>query len=423
MAVAALHSRTNPSGAKVWTDCTASVGYIAANESALPADDSSVYSKEGESAHAIAANCLCDPSLTPVDPFLEVNSHLAICKHRKEEFKPTTPGGWYMEGIEGKVPLFYAPKENGTVDYWVAGYTGLAVVDLKWGKGVYVEEKENFQLAIYARSLLKKLVEQGQPFADDDTAVASMTIVQPRCLRAGKPIAREWRITFAELKDFVLKVSDAVLAIKTNDTSRLKFAPSESNCQFCRARHLPCEAMRAAAMKGIPADVRKARTPAEIASVLPDLDADPAAGGVPKADLVEVFRSAPLIRSYLGAVEEILVRRASKGPVEGLKWVAGREGNRTWIDEKHTEDILGPIVGTALWDTKLISPAKAETLLKKEMTKTELKSLMDAQVRREPAKPSIAVEEDPRPALPIHDSSSLHAARAEAKIAKLPVLA
>jgi len=419
MSDVALHSRVNPSGAKVWSDCTASVGYIASNEARLPPDDSSVYSREGEQAHEVAANCLRDPALTPVHPFLEVNSYLAVCKHRQDEL--SAAGVPCFVNIETKVPLFYAPKEFGTVDFSVVGRMGIAVVDLKWGKGVYVEEKENLQLAIYARSILKGLTDAGRGFADEDAAFASMTIVQPRCLRAGKPIAREWRITLSELRNFVLRVSDAVLAIRTNDTAKLKFAPSESNCQFCRARYLPCEAMRTAAMKGIPASILKARTPSEIASALPDLDADPSS--VPDAELVETFRSAPVLRTFLNAVEEILVRRASKRPVPGIKWVAGREGNRTWIDEKNTEDILGPIVGTALWETKLISPTKAEGILKKKMTKTELKAVLDRQVQREPAKPSIAVEEDPRPALPVHDSASLQAVRTGGKIDKLPVLA
>jgi hypothetical protein len=425
MGAAAGHSPIGPSGAKVWTECTSSVGYIAANEALLPPDDSSKYSIEGEKAHEVGAGCLRDPALTPAAPFTEVSHYVNICHARKAEFTGPRPvaGFTYVEIIEGDVPLFYSPGESGTIDYAIASGKGLAIVDLKWGAGVYVEEKDNLQLAIYARSLIRKMEEDDFVFDNDDTAIVSMTIVQPRCLRAGKPMAREWRITFAELYTFVMKVSDAVLAIKTDDRTKLKFAPSESNCQFCRARHIPCEAMRKAALAGLPVRARAVKTKEDLAKLLPDLDAlSGKPGAVSNADLVEIFRASPLIRSYLSAVEDALRRRATADAVPGIKWVSGREGNRDWRDDVATQETLGPILGKSLYTEKMISPTQAEILVKKIMTRTELKSVFDPLIHREPAKPVLAVEEDPRPALPIAGAEDLADARLKGKVEKLPVM-
>src|SRR4029079_12509676 len=62
--------------------------------------------------------------------------------------------------VESKIPLFYSPDENGTVDYLYArvGLNGeieeIFIRDLKFGSGVPVDAEENTQLAIYAWSVI-----------------------------------------------------------------------------------------------------------------------------------------------------------------------------------------------------------------------------------------------------------------------------
>ena len=87
------------------------------------------------------------------------------------------------------------------------------------------------------------------------------------------------------------------------------------------------------------------------------------------APLVQVWKARNLIQGYLTAVEAEIDRRLHAGlDVPGMGLFIGRAGNRAYSDEEQAEAILkaSRLGADAIYTKKLISPAQAEKLLKKD---------------------------------------------------------
>ena len=414
MSAAVLHSKLSPSGARIWVPCTASVDYITAGRAAgtIPEDDSSTFSREGDEAHTFAArvnNGAVKITAVPeaFRPHVKVFTDECELVFAKREHASRLY-------VEDKIPLFYAPDESGTIDYAVAGFDiGIHIRDLKYGKGVYVDHEENYQLAIYANSIRCDIERKlKRTFFDDDSPV-TMGIVQPRY--SGAAPVRIWETTVGELKDFCLKVADSVLTIRTRDSRRLKFSPSEDNCRFCPARFIPCEHMARAALVAIPKISDPLSLLPTMAPVLPN------AHGLTDEQLVAVKRSAPMLKQFIDNVDEVLEVRANTGLMPpGLKWVKGREGNREWADPKAAAKILHVYLDPDEYaPRKLVSPTQAKPLLPLDAAHPTLKAQFEDLVTRAPAKVVLALDEDPRPAVA---PGALRDAAAATTIDKLPEL-
>jgi hypothetical protein len=296
--------------------------------------------------------------------------------------------------VEDRIPLFYAPEETGTIDFAVADFEiGIHIRDLKYGKGVYVEHIDNYQLANYANSIRCDIERKMKKHYFEDWKAVTMGIVQPRY--AGAAPVRVWETTIGELKDFCLKVADSVLTIRTRDRRRLKFSPSEDNCRFCPARFIPCEHMARAALVAIPRIADPLSLLPTMAPVMPD------ATVLTDEQLVAVKRSAPLLKQFIDNVDEVLESRALGGLMpKGLKWVKGREGNREWADPKAAAKILHVYLDEDVYaPRKLVSPTQAKPLLPLDAAHPALKAQFEDLVTRAPAKTVLALDEDPRPAV------------------------
>ena len=101
----------------------------------------------------------------------------------------------------------------------------------------------------------------------------------------------------------------------------------------------------------------------------------------------EVLEAAPLLRQFLDAVEAEALRRIKAGQaIEGLKAVHGR-GSRAWAfpeDEMATKLVRMGVPKGVIYETKLISPAKAEKVTwskrdgtAKQLTERQLKTMND----------------------------------------------
>lgn len=92
-------------------------------------------------------------------------------------------------------------------------------------------------------------------------------------------------------------------------------------------------------------------------------DKDPAT--MDDQQIRQIMEAAPLMRQLLEAVEKEALRRLEAGQaIPGLKLVHGR-GSRAWAlpeDEMAEKLVKMGIPRTAIYETKLVSPAKAEKL-------------------------------------------------------------
>jgi len=388
------HARLSPSSADRWATCTASTAFIEENADRIPPDTGSRYADEGTRAHDY-----CEAVLTG-----KTSSHLV-----PEDFRPHVQ--FYVDHclglvrendavfVEEKVPLFYSPKENGTCDFAIIRDGRVIVRDLKYGQGVLVEAEKNAQLAIYALSFIKA---NSDIYDFPPDTVVDIGIVQPRH-HADDPV-RTWEVALHDLEaGFEVTLRAAVAKIHANEA--LEFVPTTKGCRWCPAKHFcPHKIDAAASPLGF-----------EVLADLPDLTkeekklpvaekVDARLGAYSDEDLVALWKNRKNITGLLDDIEAYLETLANQGtPAPGTKLVQGREGNRKWADEEAAEKFLtstGKLKHAERFDFKLISPTKAETLLKEKLeSSSRAAKTFAALVSRSEGQPSLAPEDDKRPAL------------------------
>jgi hypothetical protein len=123
----------------------------------------------------------------------------------------------------------------------------------------------------------------------------------------------------------------------------------------------------------------------------------------------QIMEAAPLMRQLIEGVEMEAQRRLEAGQsIPGLKLVNGR-GSRAWVlpeDEMAEKLIKMGIPKTAIYETKLVSPAKAEKLTwekrdgtKVSLTDRQLKLMNQEYVSKLAGKLTVVPESDARPAV------------------------
>ncbi len=386
------HSRKlSPSASATWAFCTASPAFTEEcrnspdkkiRDAIAKEEQGSIYADEGSTAHDYAEKILTkkiDPKKLPRE-FKQVMDYVDVCR--------TLANRWEGETfIEAKVPLFYYPQENGTVDHAVVSKDMVCITDLKWGAGVPVEAIENTQLAIYAMSFV---VQFQADYDITDATPVEIRIVQPRY--PGDEIVKLWQLTVGELRDFCGVISAAADVIVNGPAEALDFAPDEKSCRWCKARKV-CHAR--------PSETITRIDPQAMAmfSCEDDLPLRTFAVLTPK-DIVSIHQRADEIRAILDDCAKFLYERALEGsPVEGTKLVAGRQGNRAWTDEAEAEAKLGKMLGDSLFTKKIISPTQVAKLLKEGNVPKEVIAAVDQLVVRANGKPVIALSSDKRPAI------------------------
>ena len=427
------HARFSPSSSHQWVHCTASMPFIEANRHRIKADDSSVWSQEGTTAHDYAANVLLR-KITIDDvphPFRDpVRTYVDHC------ISVTPEGTSYL--VEARIPLFYDPSNYGTCDFAIVTDGLVHVEDLKYGAGCLVPVVGNSQLAIYALSLIEAY-DDLYDFSDD-TAVR-IGIRQPRHRDAHT--AETWELTLSELREFCDPVRQAhdtgraavhktveALPCGTRDVAPeeilevapwVVFHPQEGDdgaCRWCKAKAF-CPERRKAALSelSIPAhDV----TGEDLIAMMPDLTKEekklPALerietrlskAGIPGSVvtddyLVAICRARDAIEGMLSDAWEYLESRALGGEeIPGVKIVQGRQGNRVWQDDESAEKFLrGQGLGKDERTTsKVIGPAAAEKLLKEKLTNPRTLKRFEQLVTRSEGARKLALESDKREAL------------------------
>lgn len=378
--------------------CTASPLYIEGlrKSGKIPSrSQDSIYSLEGTEAHDWAGKVLDEKKPLPITDVPEnfrphIQEYQQVCLECEHKAGDTS-----IRIVESKVPLFYSPNDNGTVDYAFLRMDddgkpeGLFIRDLKYGMGVPVDAEENTQLAIYAQSLIADLTTWYGKLPDH--LQVSIGIHQPRY--HGDDTLKLWEITVGELREFTKAIGKTAKRIaKASHTDELEFVPSDDTCRFCDAKYI-CKARQEAAFQDVPAEVMNLEMFDDMSA--PDLET------VSPETMLAIYKNAKSIKKWIEDITTHMTSLAAVGtPVEGTKLVKGRDGNRAWKDKEEARKFLVPYLkGGAFKPEEIISPSQAETALKQIIEKKPLETHMVKLTERSEGKPVLALEEDKRLAI------------------------
>lgn len=309
---------------------------------------------------------------------------------------------------------------SGTVDCQIIGGDVLELIDYKDGMGVVTAEG-NLQLEQYAYGVLagyKLPVNGTYPFS-----TIRMTIIQPKLALRGMPAITSHDVS---VHDLLANMGTIISQAAATDKPDAPLVPGESQCKFCRAKG-SCSALASNVMKEVGIMFQPVVT--ETLDVAQQsADKDPSA--MDDAQIAQIMEAAPLMRQLLEGVEKEALRRIQAGQtIPGLKLVNGR-GSRAWaLPEEEMADKLVKmgIPKSAIYETKLVSPAKAEKLTwekrdgtKVTLTERQLKRMDQEYVSKLAGKLTVVSESDSRPAVITNAAPLFSAVQAAPAAESLP---
>lgn len=359
--------------------CTASPRYCLENADLIPEDLGSPFSREGNTAHEVAAAFLQDRQPDPANCPVPIDAEMRMHGWDYAEYVQGLREKNSLLFVEQKTPLWYYEGRNAIVDAAVSNPLILHIVDYKYGAGVVVEVKGNKQLAIYARQVA------GPMNLSEDFPI-HCHIFQPRSPNSVESPAHVWETTWGEIKAITDDIAANAYIILNNNRVKgpmLDFEPSEKACRWCPAKGF-CPARQKELLDGIEALDTIETKPLPVPPV------------IPIEQLAAILKHRKQIIQWLNDAEEYALERMKEGhEVPGFKLVLSRGGNRYWVDPKEAARLL---VSTTILkrgevvEEKTISPAAVEKLLGKKNLPTDLMAL----ITRSPGGPEIAPVEDKR---------------------------
>jgi hypothetical protein len=231
------------------------------------------------------------------------------------------------------------------------------VLDWKFGDGVAVEVEENPQLMFYAAAAMRT---EETKWAFDGVEEIEMVIVQP-------PQVKRWVTTPARIAQFEKELVRAVkLAQQPN--AELKIG---DHCRWCAAKPI-CPQMTGAVDRALKTSID-------------DLDAPTISAYLKNADMLE---------QWITDLRALALQMLDSGArLPDYKLVAKR-AIRQWTDEDKAKVALFAygLTESEVMETSIISPAKAEKVLKKRK-----QALPDDLVVAISSGNTLASVDDPRP--------------------------
>ena len=375
------HAQLSPSKRSRWALCPGSIR----EEAKYPEQESGEAAVDGTHSHTLLETCIksgmdaalyVGQSLFDHEGQFKVDADRAkrvqtaldyIAKRVKEEGTPFFIPKVLSETRVDPAHLLGRNDLSGTVDVQLECYDTLELIDYKDGMGV-VSAEGNLQLEQYAYGVLagyKLPVNGPYPFSK-----VCMTIIQPKlALRGMNPITSH-TVTVADL---LANMGTIIVQAAATDKPDAPLVPGESQCKFCRAKG-SCSALASNVMKEVGIMFQPVVTQTlDVAQQ--SADKDPST--MDDSQIRQIMEAAPLMRQLLEGVEKEALRRLEAGQtIVGLKLVNGR-GSRAWAlpEEEMAEKLVKMgIPKSAIYETKLVTPAKAEKLTwdKKDGTKVQL---------------------------------------------------
>jgi hypothetical protein len=351
------------STAKRVINCPGSVALVAQ----MPPKPSSVYADTGTLLHNVIADVL-DGKATPQDFLGAVHADVTLDQDlidRKlmpalaalNEIDPDKQMEYETEVIVGFGDLL--PGVFGSADIVGRINDTAYIVDWKFGDGVAVDVEENPQLMFYAAAAMRTPVAQ---WAFEGATKVELVIVQP-------PYVKRWETTPRRIQLFEKELMQAVKVAQRPD------APLAQGdwCRWCAAKAV-CPIMTGAADRALVSALK----------------------GVDVASVSDHLKMADQLEGWIKEVRALAMQTLEAGlPVPGYKLVPKR-AMRQWMDEGKALDAmcdLGLDV-KELTETKLLSPAQAEKVLKKHKL-----ALPADHVVAVSSGNTLAPEDDPRPAV------------------------
>ena len=428
------HAQLSPSKRHRWALCPGSIR----EEAKYPDERSGAAAIDGTHSHTLLEHCikagLADPTsmvgvkmkdddgefVIDADRAARVKSAIEYVKSRVAEFN-----GMAEVIPETRVdPQWFTHRDDlsGTVDIQIIGGGVLEIVDYKDGMGVVAAE-DNPQLEQYAMGKLAECrlgwnVPEQYPWRE-----VRMTIIQPKLALKGMNPITTWTVPVKYLLD---RLSVLSAQARATDDPNAPLVPGESQCKFCRAKG-SCAALAGNVMKEVGIMFQPVVTQTlDVAQQ--SADKDPAT--MDDQQIRQIMEAAPLMRQLLEAVEKEALRRLESGtPIPGLKLVHGR-GSRAWAlpEEEMAEKLVKMgIPKTAIYETKLVTPAKAEKLTwekrdgtKVSLTDRQLKRLDQEYVAKLAGKLTVVPESDSRPAVITNAAPMFSAVEAAPAAESLP---
>jgi hypothetical protein len=304
---------------------------------------------------------------------------------------------------------------SGTVDIQIHGTDVLEIVDYKDGMGA-VQAEGNAQLELYA---VGALADADEPYPWQRVR---MTIIQPKMALRGLPAITSHEVDISEILAIVDRLVIEGAAVDAPDAP---LVPGESQCKFCKAKG-SCAALASNVMKEIGIMFQPTVMSLDVAQQSADKDPSTMDDG----QILSIMEAAPLMRQLLEGVEKEALRRLQSGQaITGLKLVNGR-GSRVWAfeDDEISEKLIKMgIPKGSVYETKLVSPAKAEKLTwekrdgtKVQLTERQLKRMEQEYVVKMAGKLTVATESDSRPAVVMNAAPLFSAVEAAPAADALP---
>jgi hypothetical protein len=407
------HAQLSPSKRNRWALCPGSIR----EEAKYPEQDSGPAAVDGTHSHTLLEACikanLADPLTTVGRSLSDHEGEFVVLRDRAERIKVAID--YIAKRVAEERTPFFIPKVlsetrvdpahllgrgdlSGTVDVQIECYDTLELIDYKDGMGV-VSAEGNLQLEQYAYGVLagyKLPVNGNYPFKD-----VRMTIIQPKlALRGMQPIT-SYTVPVSYL---LSNMGTIITQAAATDKPDAPLVPGESQCKFCRAKG-SCSALASNVMKEVGIMFQPVMQTLDVAQQ--SADKDPST--MDDAQIRQIMEAAPLMRQLLEGVEKEALRRLEAGQtIAGLKLVNGR-GSRAWaLPEEEMADKLVKmgIPKSAIYETKLVTPAKAEKLTwdkkdgtKVQLTDRQLKRMEQEYVVKMAGKLSVVPESDSRQAV------------------------
>jgi hypothetical protein len=333
----------------------------------MPPKPSSKYADEGTLLHNVIAEILTtdrtpESYLGTVYEGITLDQDLIDAKLR--------PALDALNEIDPNKEMEYAVEQVVGFDTALPGVFGSAdligrlgnraiVLDWKFGSGVAVDVEENAQAMFYAAAAMRTPA----------TMWAFQGVTEIECIIVQPPSVKRWVTYPSRIASFEREL---VLAVRG---AMLSDAPLSSgdHCRWCAAKPV-CPVMTGAVDRALK-------------NKLHAIDA---------AQIGVYLKQAELLEAWISGVNELAYQMLDEGlSVPGYKLVPKRS-TRKWIDDEVALSALERLGLDAkeLVETTVVSPAKAEKLLKKQKIALPADLVVSISTGN-----TLATEDDPRPAV------------------------